>query len=191
MPESRQQQEDSRKCRIRYRYALHTKAVGASDRDRKRRRFVVDGREMTRPIYGLAFGGRVGLGILLQEIESRGFLGGKFGGFRNLLDRSGDRHFRQQLNAAVVFEARTSRDEPAHDDVFLQAAEVIHLASDGCFGEDAGGLLEAGGGDERVGRERRLGDAKEQRAARRGAATVFDDLVVLFAEAELVHLLLE
>src|SRR6267378_559615 len=98
----------------------------------------------------LAFGSGVGFRILLQEVQRSGFFGGKLGGFRNFLDRSGSGHFRQQLNAAVVLEARTSRDEPAHDDVFLQAAEVVHLAGDCSFGENASGFLEARRGDERV-----------------------------------------
>src|SRR4029077_6606326 len=111
--------------------------------------------------------------------------------FRNLLDGSRSGHFREQLNAAVVFEARARGDEAAHDDVFLEAAEIVHLAGDGRFGEDAGSLLEARGGDERIGRERCLGDAKEERTARSGAAAVGDNAIVLLAEAELVHLLLE
>src|SRR5713226_4784085 len=139
----------------------------------------------------LAFGGGVGFRVLLQEVERRSFFGSKLGGFGNFLDRSGCGHFRQQLDAAVVLETRASGNEAAHDDVFLEAAEIVHLAGDRRFGEDAGGLLEAGGGDERVGRERRLGYAEEQRASRCGTATVSDYAVVLFAEAELVHLLLE
>src|SRR5581483_9191659 len=46
-------------------------------------------------------------------------------------------------------------------------------------------------GDERVGRERSLGDAQEQRTSGCGASTVGDHSLVLFAEAELIHLLLE
>src|SRR6266852_6204894 len=90
-----------------------------------------------------------------------------------------------------MLETRSSRNETAHDDVFLEAAEIVHLASDRRFCEDAGGLLEARGGDERVCRERRLGDTEEQRTARCGAAAVSDYAVVLFAEAELVDLLLQ
>src|SRR5207302_4925267 len=103
----------------------------------------------------------------------------------------GSGHFRQQLNAAVVLETRSSGDEAAHDDVFLEATEIVHLVGNRCFREDAGGLLEAGSRDERVRRERRLGDAKEQRTSRCGAATVSEYAIVLFAEAELIHLLLE
>src|SRR5260370_31127409 len=135
--------------------------------------------------------GCVGFRILLEEVERGSFFGSKLGGFRNLLDRSGSRHFRQQLNAAVVLETRSSGNEAAHDDVFLKAAEIVYLAGDRCFREDAGSLLEARGGDERDALQRRLGDTKEQRASCWRAATVSDYTIVLFAEAELVHLLLE
>src|SRR5437879_11463333 len=139
----------------------------------------------------LAFGSSVRFGILLEEVGRGRFFCGELGGFRNFLHRSRSGHFRQQLNAAVVLEARTGRDEAAHDDVFLEAPEIIHLAGDGRFREDAGGLLETRGGDERIGRERRLGDTEEERTARCGAAAIGDDAIVFLAEAELVHLLLE
>src|SRR5258708_26945016 len=90
-----------------------------------------------------------------------------------------------------MFEARTGRDEAAHNDVFLEAAEIVHLPGDSRFREDAGGLLEARGGDERIRRERRLGDTKEQWTARCRTATIGDDAIVFLAEAELIHLLLE
>src|SRR5271168_4125711 len=152
--------------------------------------FVSEGGK-TRHGNGLAFGSGVGFGVLLEKVESRGFFRRKLGGFRNFFHGRGRGHFRQQLNAAVVLETGSRRDEAAHDDVFLEAAEIIDLAGDRSFRKDACGLLEAGCGDERVGRKRRLGDTQEQRAARCGAATVGDDPVVLFAEAELVHLFFE
>ena len=43
----------------------------------------------------------------------------------------------------------------------------------------------------RVGRERRLGDAQQQRTTDSRTATLGDDALVFFAEAELVDLLLE
>src|SRR5262249_30207745 len=70
-------------------------------------------------------------------------------------------------------------------------AQVIHLAGDRRFGKDAGGLLEAGRGDERIGRERRLGDSKEQWTAGCGTPTFGDDAIVFLTEAELVHLFLK
>src|SRR5690242_7714507 len=139
----------------------------------------------------LTFGGGVRLGVLLEEVERGRFFGRKLGSLRNLLDGSRSGHFRKQLNAAIVLEARASGNEAAHDDIFLEAAEIVHLAGDGRFREDAGGLLEARGGDERIGRERRLGDTKEQWTARCRTATIGDDAIVFLAEAELVHLLLE
>src|SRR5271165_500575 len=139
----------------------------------------------------LAFGDGVAFGVLVEEVESGGLFGGKLGDFRDFLLRRRGGHFRQQLDAAVVLKSGARGDEAAHDDVFLEAAEIVDLASDGRFGEDAGGLLEAGGGDERVGGERRLGDTKEQGTARCGAATFGDDAVVFLAEAELVDLFFE
>ena len=47
------------------------------------------------------------------------------------------------LHAAVVLHAGAGRDQAAHDDVLLEAAQVVHLAVDGGFGEHARGLLEA------------------------------------------------
>src|SRR6266705_4849798 len=64
-----------------------------------------------RPKGALAFGGGVQLGVLLEEVERGRFFCSELGGFRNLLHGSRGRHFRQQLNAAVVLEARTGGDE--------------------------------------------------------------------------------
>src|SRR6267154_3146391 len=152
--------------------------------------WVVSGDELPFAVW-LAFRSGVGFGILLQEVERSSFFGGEFGGLGNFHDRSRRRHFRQQLNAAVVLEPGSRRNEAAHDDVFLQASQVIDFAGDRRFREDAGGLLEASGGDERVGRQRRLGDTEEQRTARCRAATVGDHAIVFFAEAELINLFLE
>src|ERR1700722_2156511 len=146
---------------------------------------------LPNPLILLGFRGCVGLGSLFEELDRGGFLRSEFGGFGNVLDGGRRRHFRQQLNAAVVLETRASRDEAAHDDVFFQAAQVIDLAGNSGFGEYARGFLEARGRDERVGRERRLGDTEKERTTRRRAASILDHLIVLFAEAELVHLLFE
>src|SRR5205814_1620512 len=97
----------------------------------------------------------------------------------------------QQLQAAVVLQTGTSRNEPAHDDVFFQAAQVIDFSGNRSLGKDARRFLEACSGDEGVGRERRLGDTKEQRTTGCRTATFANDPVVLLAEAELVHLLFE
>src|SRR5262249_54481530 len=141
----------------------------------------------SRP-YKVLFGGCVCsvslVCVFAHEVESGGFLGRELCGFGNFLDRRGNGHFRQQLNVAVVLEARTGRDETAHDDVFLEAAEVVHLTGDGSFSKDASRLLEAGSRNERIGRERSLSDAKEKRTARCRAAAFFKNSLVLFAEAE-------
>src|SRR5579864_4518662 len=129
--------------------------------------------------------------ILAQEVERGRFFRGEFGRGQNLLGRRRRRHFGEELDVAIALQAGAGGDQAAHDDVFLEAAQVVHLAGDGGFGEHARGLLEAGGADERIGRERRLGDAEEQRAPRGGAGTLADDAVVFLAEAELVHLLVE
>ena len=44
------------------------------------------------------------------------------------LDRRRRRFVDRNLHVAVVLEARARRDEAAHRDVLLQAAQVIHLA---------------------------------------------------------------
>jgi hypothetical protein len=46
-------------------------------------------------------------------------------------------------------------------------------------------------GDERLGRERRLGDAEEQRLGDRGLAAALDDLLVLLLEDVLLDLLVD
>ena len=110
-------------------------------------------------------------GIFAEEVECCGFFWRKI-----RRDCFGDRHllwnFGEQLDVAVPLEAGAGGNQAAHDDVFLEAAQVIHLAGDGGFGEDARGLLEAGGGDEGIRRERRLGDAEQQRAPGSGTAAL-------------------
>src|SRR3712207_7839928 len=58
----------------------------------------------------------------------------------------------------------------------------LDLAADRRLGEHPGGLLEARGGDEAVGRQRRLGDAEEQRPADGGGAARGHDTLVLLLE---------
>src|SRR5215831_5346344 len=134
----------------------------------------------------LAFGDRIR--ILAQEVKSRRFFRRKLGLFRHRL-LLGD--FGEELDVAVALETGARRNETAHDDIFLQATQVIDLSGDSRFGEDAGRLLETRRGDKRIRGERRLGDAKEQRTPDCGATSVLDDAFVLFAEAELIDLLLE
>src|SRR5215471_10609062 len=76
-------------------------------------------------------------------------------------------------------EARSRRDQAAHDDVLLQAAEVVLLAANRSFGEHLRRLLEGGRADERLGREARLRDAEEQGLRDRRATAALDDALVL------------
>src|SRR5579862_394801 len=100
-------------------------------------------------------------------------------------------HFWREPHVAVVLHAGTGRDETSDDDVLFQSAQVIDLTVDAGFGEHARGLLERGRRDERVGRERSLRDAQEQRTSGSRLAAFLDHALVLFAERELVELFLE
>ena len=64
-----------------------------------------------------------------------------------------------RFEVAVEGHAGAGGDEAAEDDVLLEAAEVVDPAFQGRFGEDAGGFLEGGGGDEGLAGEGGLGDA--------------------------------
>jgi hypothetical protein len=50
-----------------------------------------------------------------------------------------------------VGHAGAGGDQAAQDDILLEAAQVVHAPFQGRFGEDAGGFLEAGGGNEAFG----------------------------------------
>src|SRR5690348_6795014 len=124
--------------------------------------------------------------------QFQGALGFLVGGRDFLLDLGGSfLQLGRELDVAVVLHAGSRRDQPAHNHVFLQAAEMIHGSLYGCLGEHPGRLLEGGGGDEGFGGKRGLGDAQQQRPAGSRLATLHDGALVLFAEAELVHLLLQ
>src|SRR5215831_19481015 len=93
----------------------------------------------------------------------------------------------QHLSPGVVTEAGARRDEPAHDDVLLQAAQVVGLAADGRLGQHPGRFLEGGSRDEAVRGQRGLGDAEEDRLGGGRGLTGRGRLVVLLLEDELVH----
>src|SRR5215475_1098613 len=95
------------------------------------------------------------------------------------------------LDATVVVHAGAGGDQAAHDHVLLQAAQIIDAARDRRLGQHAGRLLERRRRDERVGRERGLSDAEQQRFGRRGLAVFVLDAGVLVGEAEAVDLLFE
>src|SRR5205823_8162759 len=106
-------------------------------------------------------------------------------------DAHQDLHSFPTRRSSDLLEAGSRRNEPAHNHVFLQAAKLVHRAADRSFGQDAGRLLEGGGGDERVRGEGSLGDAEQQRPARGGLPATRDGALVLLPEPELVHLLVE
>ena len=61
----------------------------------------------------------------------------------------------------MVGQPGARRNQPANNDVFLQAPQVILLTGDCRFGQHASGFLEGSRGYERFGRQRRLGDAQQ------------------------------
>src|ERR1700739_1725023 len=104
----------------------------------------------------------VGLALVTHHFESAlgFFISGR--NFRLYLG-GGLFHLGREADVAGVLPGGSGRDEASDNDVLFQAAQVIDLAVDAGFGEDARGLLERRGGDEGVGGERRLGDSEEQR----------------------------
>src|SRR5690606_27163223 len=105
--------------------------------------------------------------------------------------RRGRRRIGWDAQLPVVLEPGTGRNQPSHRDVLLQAAQVVDLARDRRLGEHAGRLLERRGRDERLGRQRRLRDAEQQRAALGRLSAPGEHALVLLLEAELVDLLLD
>lgn len=102
--------------------------------------------------------------------------------FEHSVKRSVD--FRRQALVHRVVSA--GGEQPAHDDVFLEAAQVVDLVADRGLGQHFGGLLERRRRDEGLGRQPCLGDAKERRlAALRSQARGKDSLVLLFEDVAL------
>src|SRR5919204_191921 len=102
-------------------------------------------------------------------------------------------HRRLHLDVQVLVrrEARAGRDQPAHDHVLLQPAQVVDATGDRRLGEHLGGLLERRRRDERLGAQRRLGDAEQQRLAHPGLAARRRHPGVLVVEHLLLHLLVD
>src|SRR5690606_11346166 len=65
------------------------------------------------------------------------------------------------VTITVISHARTCRKQTADDDVFLETAQIITLAHDRSLSQHAGGLLERRCRDERIGRQRSLGDTEQ------------------------------
>src|SRR4051794_19776567 len=84
-----------------------------------------------------------------------------------LRGRPGDRLGRLDLQAPVATKASGRRDQLPDDHVLLQAEQPVGLALERRVREDLGGLLERRRRQERVGRERGLGDAEDDLLDRR------------------------
>src|SRR4029079_15829963 len=80
---------------------------------------------------------------------------------RDVVDAAGERLRRLDLGRAVALQARRRRDQLPDDDVLLQAGQAVDLALERRVREDLGGLLERRRRQERVRRERGLGDAED------------------------------
>ena len=73
---------------------------------------------------------------------------------------------RLDVDPAVLPQAGGRRDELADDHVLLEPEEAVDLALDRGVGEHLRRLLEGGGREERLGRERGLGDPEDERLER-------------------------
>src|SRR6266851_2228542 len=110
-------------------------------------------RAVLRTAAGLSsFGRSHGLKLLGRSLRLRG------GRFQSL---GINPHFR----FLVRMEARAGRDQVPQDDVFLESHQVVHLAGQGRLREHLGGFLEAGGRNETLRLNGRLGDAEQLNAA--------------------------
>src|SRR6185503_3272087 len=89
----------------------------------------------------------------------------------------------------VVGIARAGRDQPAHDDVLLEAAQIVTQAADGGFREHSRRLLEGGCRDERLRGQRGLRDAEQHGVERRPRAVLDPGLAVRLDHAMAVDLL--
>ena len=85
----------------------------------------------------------------------------------DVVDAAGERLGRLDLDRAVALEPGRGRDQLADDHVLLQAREAVDLALERRVGQHLRGLLEGGRREERVGRQRGLGDAEDDLLERR------------------------
>ncbi|MNU68899.1 hypothetical protein D3C71_582750 [compost metagenome] len=90
---------------------------------------------------------------------------------------------------AVEGQARTARNQAADDDVLFQAAQTIALAHDRRFGQHAGGFLERSGRDERVGRQRCLGNTQQDVFVGRWNLVLNGHAIVLVQQFRTLYLL--
>src|SRR6266849_6160794 len=105
------------------------------------------------------------------------------GGFPRRFDQ------RIEFGLAMEAEAGAGRDDVPHNDVFLEAAQVINPGHGRGFGQDARGVLEGGGAEEALGFERGFGDAQQHRLGLRRLAAHFVHALVFVVEFDFVDLL--
>src|SRR5260221_9641392 len=82
-----------------------------------------------------------------------------------------------------------SRNDVAHDDVFLKPTQVVDPGASGCFREHAGGVLERCSTKEALRFQRGLGDTEQNGLSFSGFATHLFDSLILFLELEFIGLL--
>src|SRR5215472_1423050 len=107
-------------------------------------------------------------------------------GFGQFFGLAAPLHF--DFHAVVGGKPGPGRNEPAHNDVFLEPDEPVDLAVDRRLGEHSGGLLERRGRDEAFGRQRGLGDPEQQRLRDCGLAAFLEHPGVFFVETPLLDL---
>src|SRR3954467_9439999 len=107
----------------------------------------------------------------------------------DVVDPAGERLGRLDLDRAGALEGRGRRGQLPHDHVFLSAPAAVDLALERRVGQHLGGLLEGGRRQERVRRQRRLGDAEDDLLGLGAFLALRDhrvvDLLVLVAVDEL------
>src|SRR6202140_4200280 len=127
---------------------------------------------------------------LLRRRQCRGLRGG-FGPERRLLLALGENErvaFDGDFADPVHHRACSRRDQPADDDVLLEAIERVGLAVDRGLGEHARRLLERRRRDERARLQRGLGDAEQHRMRGRGLLALGHEAGVGLVELGLVYL---
>src|SRR5580693_8785311 len=128
---------------------------------------------------------------LLRCRQCRGFRGG-FGPQRRLFLALGENErvaFDRDFADLVHHGAGAGGDQPADDDVLLEAVERIGLAVDRGLGEHARRLLERRRRDERARLQRGLGDAEQHRMRGRGLLALGHEAGVGLVELGLVDLI--
>src|SRR5512146_1419067 len=103
-----------------------------------------------------------------------------------MLERDRERLGRLDRDLPVLLETGRGRDQLPDDHVLLEPEQAVDLALDRGVREHLRRLLEGGGREERLRRERRLGDAEDERLERRLLALGGSRRVVRPLEDDLV-----